>query len=480
MINILKKRKTKYVFNFIALMVLFGSISIYSLFNQTNIMIKKTDMESHLLYIDNITSNISEHILKKTSSNIYQTLKSDKHIREDLDLNLQLLITQRYRYIYVVNRSKNGFQFLLDGSINQDDKSEFEEEFTPLNTKKWNEVYTIKKALYFKHKDIENVWLTYLKPIVVNGEVQAIIAIDFSLEDHKSIKESLDKLDRELEIAILFSIFIFIIIVRFSFLDHQRIKDLKEKTYEIRKLNDTLQLRIAQEVEKNREKDKQILQQSRLAQLGEMISMIAHQWRQPLSAIGSTSSAIQLKAQLHKLDEKEIITLSKNISKYVRHLSSTIDDFRDFFKSNKIKGDITYNQLISGVLGIIEASISNKNITLIQELNSTEIFHTFANELKQVILNLLKNAEDVLIENQIKNPKIYIKSYDNILEVSDNAGGVPADILEKIFDPYFSTKAEKNGTGLGLYMSKTIIEEHCNGTLSVHNNDEGAVFTIKL
>lgn len=249
-------------------------------------------------------------------------------------------------------------------------------------------------------------------------------------------------------------------------------------------VNSTLESIISYEVEQNRLKDQQMLQQSRLAQMGEMISMIAHQWRQPLAAISSTSSAISLKATLHKLDEETAVELSKKISEYSEHLSTTIDDFRNFFHSNKKKSQTTYTELVESVLNIIEVSIANHNIELITELDCSDTLETYPNELKQVILNLIKNAEDVLLEKEINAPYIKIKTYkqDNtlILQVSDNGGGIEEDNIDKIFDPYFSTKMERNGTGLGLYMSKTIVEDHCGGKLSVSNNKDGAVFTIAL
>ena len=253
---------------------------------------------------------------------------------------------------------------------------------------------------------------------------------------------------------------------------------------EIEELNHTLEQKIKEAVEETKKKDNQLQQQSRHAQMGEMISMIAHQWRQPLAAISSTSSAINLKAKLNKLDSDTAIELSNKISNYSQHLSQTIDDFREFFKPNKEKVEVNYTQLVKSVLDIIQVSIKNKNIKLKQELNCEDKFFTHPNEIKQVLLNLIKNAEDVLLEKEIKNPCIKIKSFKEknklILEVSDNAGGIPKDIIDKIFDPYFSTKTKKDGTGLGLYMSKTIIEEHCGGKLNVKNDDFGAVFTIVL
>ena len=223
-----------------------------------------------------------------------------------------------------------------------------------------------------------------------------------------------------------------------------------------------------------------MLQQSRLAQMGEMISMIAHQWRQPLSAISATSGNLTLKAKLDMLDNDTAVELGEKISQYAQHLSATIDDFRDFFKPNKEVIEITYTELVQSVLSIIEDSIHTKNIKLKQNLQSEGILSTYPNEIKQVILNLIKNAEDILLEKEIEHPTITIETQDNILIVKDNAGGVPTDIIEKIFDPYFSTKTQKDGTGLGLYMSKTIIEEHCGGSLKVYNDEFGAVFEMKL
>ena len=251
---------------------------------------------------------------------------------------------------------------------------------------------------------------------------------------------------------------------------------------QIKSSGEYLYVKVQEEVEKSRQKDRQLLQQSRLAQMGEMLSMIAHQWRQPLTAISAASGSLLLKARLDKIDNETVTKSAEKISSYSQYLSSTIDDFRDFFKSNKERKETSFKELIDSVLSIIETSIKNKNIEIIKEIYSQERFYSYPNELKQVIMNLIKNAEDVLIEKDIKDPKIFIRAYRNsddfILEVEDNAGGITDDILPKIFDPYFSTKLEKDGTGLGLYMSKMIVEEHCKGKLIVNNSKSGAVFTV--
>ncbi len=247
---------------------------------------------------------------------------------------------------------------------------------------------------------------------------------------------------------------------------------------------ENLQRQVQTQLVELREKDKQLMQQSRLAQMGEMISMIAHQWRQPLNSISLTSSNLQLKCMMQDIDADFFDKELKLIDKYSQHLSKTIDDFRGFFKENKTKESSSLKEMVEDTLDIVKTSIDSKNIALnILEL-CDDSFMTFPNEIKQVVLNILKNAEDALLDTNTQDPTITIESVcseeTKILLISDNAGGIPKDIINKIFDPYFSTKLEKDGTGLGLYMSKTIIEEHCEGKLRVSNDEDGAIFMIEL
>ena len=245
-----------------------------------------------------------------------------------------------------------------------------------------------------------------------------------------------------------------------------------------------LQDEVKSEIKKNDEKEQFMIQQSRLAQVGEMISMIAHQWRQPLSSISSTTSALELKIMLDDYDSDYFNKQIKNISNYSQYLSSTIDDFRNFFKSNNTKVETTLEEIIEDSLKISRSSIENKGIIINKNILSNQNILTFKNEIQQVVLNLLKNAEDILMEKDIKEPYITIKTYEkdmkNIIEVSDNGLGIPKEIIEKIFDPYFTTKEKRDGTGLGLYMSKRIIENRCGGKLKVTNNDDGVTFQIIL
>jgi len=237
-------------------------------------------------------------------------------------------------------------------------------------------------------------------------------------------------------------------------------------------------------LENLRQKDEIMFRQSRMAQMGEMLSMIAHQWRQPLNAISLTTSALEFKIKDENYDKIFFQTRLNRISDYVQHLSSTIEDFRNFFKPNKIKQETTFCKIIENTLDIMRTELENKNISIITEFGCSNSMVSYNNELLQVAINLVKNAEDVLLSRKTISPRITIKCYSNdeksILEVRDNAGGIDESILDKIFDPYFTTKDEHNGTGLGLYMSKMIVEEHCGGILNVHNSSEGAVFRIAM
>ena len=478
--NFLKSKKMIYLFVLLFSILALNVLYIYLQFSKTKNVISKNQLQTNLQHIDTITSNLSQRILQSVGNkSLLEALKESKSLRENLEKDLQLFRTKSYRYAYVVYKQKhtNTFKFLLDGS--KKDKANFLEDFQPLNLQEWKRVYVTKKSNYFINKGVKSLWLTYLKPIVKKGNVEAMIAIDFSLKEQNDLKNILEQLTRNLKIFTILSISMFLIIILFLLYERKKIALMNKQAEQIKIFNDTLQQKIEEEVAKNRKKDKQMLEQARLAQLGEMLGMIAHQWRQPLSAISSANIVINMKAQMEQLEPQSVIELTNKIDEFTQHLSETIDDFRNFFKNTKEKKRTSYNEIVTETLLIMESSLNNKNIELITNLQSDVIFETYPSELKQVLLNLIKNAEDVLLENKIQNPYIKITIDNMCLIVSDNGGGIPEYIISKIFDPYFSTK-DLNGTGLGLYMSKTIIEEHCQGKLSVANNSEGAVFTIEL
>ena len=264
------------------------------------------------------------------------------------------------------------------------------------------------------------------------------------------------------------------------------LKDFKEQE---EKQKIVLQDKIAAALEEQKKinqmlvnKERLMLHQSRLAQMGEMVAMIAHQWRQPLNSISLTVNNLLIKCMVGNIEQEVFEAELKLIDNYSQYLSSTIDDFRGFFREDKVKELTTLTKIITSTLTIIKTSIENKRIKIIIDMDEDIEFTTYVNEVQQVILNLLKNAEDILIEREIQKPIIWINStFKNkslILTIKDNGGGIADNILTKVFEPYFSTKKDKNGTGLGLYMSKTIIDNHCNGKISASNDKDGAIFKI--
>jgi len=292
----------------------------------------------------------------------------------------------------------------------------------------------------------------------------------------------------------LFIIVFYFVGIQGAYKIYGSMNDSITKSNEINFLNHELKERVRIAVEETKSREKLLQEQTRLAQMGEMISMIAHQWRQPLGAISSSVISIQTKKASGKFnleqakERNEYFKFSdaklKNIDDYVQVLSSTIDDFRNFFKPDKEKEFVDLNTPIQRALTIVTSSLNAKNIEVITHFESNNKIMMYPNEMMQVILNILKNAEDNFMEKKIKNAKIMIntKQFNNqcLIFICDNGGGIPDKILGNIFDPYFSTKNERNGTGLGLYMSKTMVEEHHSGKLDAVNIEDGVCFKIVL
>ena len=273
---------------------------------------------------------------------------------------------------------------------------------------------------------------------------------------------------------------------------NNKLRDIKSTIFPILNSNNQIInfVAIQDDVTDRNIKDKLFLMQSKQAQMGEMISMIAHQWRQPLNAISSVSINLQMKLMLNSYnltkeeDRQECFSYFNNsledIGNLVQNLSVTIDDFRNFYKPNKKSIVTTLENVISKALEIIKSSLINDNIEIIYNYNSQNKLYLYDNEVVQVILSILKNAQDNFKEKNVPSPQIKITTQNNMFSISDNGGGVPDEIIDQIFIPYFSTKHAMNGTGLGLYMSKIIIEEHSKGSITVENTKVGAKFIIEF
>lgn len=224
--------------------------------------------------------------------------------------------------------------------------------------------------------------------------------------------------------------------------------------------------------------------------MGEMLANIAHQWRQPLSIISTLSTGMKLQKELNISNEEDEKKALDNINENVQYLSKTIDDFRNFFKKGNTTVATDFDKLITKTLKLIESRLKNKSINIIQ-VNRNFTFETFESELIQVFINIINNSIDAF--EDIKTEKyIFINALKNEkqieIEIKDNAGGISSNIINKIFEPYFTTKGQKQGTGIGLYMCNEIITKHLHGKILVkteefqykNNNYIGATFNIVL
>jgi signal transduction histidine kinase len=253
---------------------------------------------------------------------------------------------------------------------------------------------------------------------------------------------------------------------------------------ERRRYEKRLKHEIEKAVQKNREQQLFLMRQSRLAQIGEMISMIAHQWRQPLNNLALLNQMLLYREERGELDRESMARFAEKSQQQIQMMSRTIEDFRNFFKPEERKKLYRVDEAIESLLQITGKLFDHGKIRLEWQPGPPIEIEGYPNALTQVLLNLLNNAKDALMERGEGPRIIRIETRETpeeiILEISDTAGGIPEEILPRIFDPYFSTKNEKNGTGLGLYMSKMLVEEQMGGRIEVDNTPEGARFTIRL
>jgi len=261
---------------------------------------------------------------------------------------------------------------------------------------------------------------------------------------------------------------------------------VQKQTEKLRELNKTLEDRIKQEAEKNRDKDRTLFQQSRLAAMGEMIGNIAHQWRQPLSELGIILYG--MKKMYKKDSKKDNLDFSKNYNsakQVIKKMSNTIDDFRNFCNPHRPKETFSMRSVINDAMLVMQGTLERHKIELLVDIKNEIHISGYISEFSQVLINLLNNSKDAFNQNNSINRVINleIKKIDDnyaMITFMDNAGGIKEDILEKIFEPYFTTKHASIGTGLGLHMSRMIIQNSMVGTIEAKNHCDGACFCIKV
>ncbi len=297
-----------------------------------------------------------------------------------------------------------------------------------------------------------------------NDNISEFIAIRYDVTKEVFYKEQLQKKEKELEEL------------------NQTLENrVKVKTKELEELNQTLELRVKDEISKNQEKQKVMFWQSRLASLGQMLANIAHQWRQPLTELNL--SIFSMKKAFGNNDAQEFSKFYDESKNIINNMSQTIDDFTNFFRPQKEKYPFKLSESINESLSLLDNITKAEMISVKTEFKEMEVLG-ISNELTQVIINLIKNSTDAFISKGILIREISIKTRRDgdfaLIELQDNAGGIAKEHLEKIFEPYFTTKHQSRGTGLGLFMSKMICEQGLDGYLDVKSKKGLTTFSIKI
>lgn len=257
---------------------------------------------------------------------------------------------------------------------------------------------------------------------------------------------------------------------------------VRERTAELETFNQRLQDEISKAVEKNRTQEKILMQQAKMAEIGSMVESIAHQWRQPLNILGLSMTRLNINVSLgNHNDMSKVIEI---VEQQIDYMSQTIDDFRNFFKQDRVQSKVNVYHLMGEVETLLGPLLASKKIELIKNIDPSIEVLVYPNELKQVLLNIVNNAREAIEQTKSRDRIITITCTNDkhycVITVEDSGGGVPHHLIDKIFDPYFTTKFESQGTGIGLYMAKMIIEKHCFGKLDIYNTKNGACFEIRL
>ena len=411
----------------------------------------------------------------------------DKKIGITNGYSISTSLKKKYPYLQIVN-TKN----VIDGleKVNQGELFGQIDAISTLN-------YYIQDSFWNKIKISGKLDEKYELGIASNKDdnflhkILSKVIQNISKEEHRQIYYKWnvkEKIIEKTNYTLLLEVFLILlsIIILIMFWNNKLKKAVNNKTQELKQLNDSLEQKVSDEIEKNRQNEINLLEQAKMAQMGEMIGNIAHQWRQPLSAISSYSSSLKLLSQLDNLSRKEIEDTADKISEKTQYLSNTIETFRNFLAESKEEQELILQDVINISIDIISASLKDHNIKLIKNINDKESFKIkmMKGELEQVLINIMNNAKDILLEKKNSNPYIKIEltkqAYKYIISIEDNGGGIPEKIITKIFDPYFTTKHKTQGTGLGLHMSYRIITDSINGKIYVKNIKNGAKFFIEL
>jgi len=506
--NYFNNLKFSYKANFLIFIIAGGMFTIIIL-SQLSIFILKNDFDTlfekrtkTLIKLENINDSYKINIqntlseFEKNNLNYEQTLEVLKIANEIIDKNWSEYKNNSYstktdfvtNYIQKHFSNKNYYKNELIKNLNiqnVDDK--------------------MNKILHYLNNIKEKNDKEYFTNL--NFEIDAILIylgslVNYDLNLAINEKRDTDNIFHLITIFSFISIFLVvlftIILSLFITVHFRRIHDLQEKivedkTKELKELNANLELKISQEVSKNRKKDIIMFQQARFASLGEMLNNIAHQWRQPLGSISMIIQSFQTKMRLNKLSLDFVEQKVADALLLAQNMSNTLDDFKNFFSPNRSKNSFFIKDCVENSIELSKYFLNKENIKVDLIVKQNVKIYSFENELSHVFLNIISNSKDALINNISKDNRVIrviVNSKKNFVfvNISDNGGGIPPLIMPKIFEPYYTTKYKSAGTGIGLYMSKQIIEKHIKGQISCKNIEiiinnqkyDGTSFLVKI
>ena len=482
--------------------IILSQISIFTMKQDFDILFDKRTKS--LMQLENIKDSYKVNIqdtltdFEKKQINYLQTIEVLNLAQEIIDKNWSLYQEQTqlqnrellttFIKTFIIKEENYYENYTLKNSIIQNINKKRE-----LIKNEINSLTLIKSDDYFINLNLEinsiSIYLTSL--------------INYDLNLAINEKRNTDKIFNTIIIFSIISIFIvflfsvilsLLIIDNFKKLHNSLEQKVTEKTKELQNLNNYLETKISKEVLQNRKKDIIMFQQARFASLGEMLNNIAHQWRQPLGAITMIIQSFQTKMTLGKLSPEFVDEKVNDALLLASNMSNTLDDFKNFFSPNKIKSEFSIKNCIEHSIELSKYLLIQENIEVKLTVRKDVKINSYYNELSHVFLNIISNSKDALCSNVDKNDriiKIIVNKFKNhlVINIVDNGGGIQKDILPKIFEPYYTTKYKSAGTGIGLYMSKQIIEKHINGEISCKNiihkmkNDKifnCSLFTIKI
>ena len=381
---------------------------------------------------------------------------------------------------YIQSIEAKDYLFGIDSHKNHNALKFWEEKLIkPIKDKIANKLTFHKEFSIYTKKDDEIVVMSFLPIRSYQKEIQGYIVAYDKSENIKNllVNNFVLNIAQFIALAGLF-VFIYFLLKAKEFLK----KEVKEKTSELELLNRNLQKIVLMEVEKNRENQRLILRQQKTAALGEMMDAIAHQWKQPLSTILLHMQTFNLQYELKKqIEDQDIKTLESSITKGIYYLLETIDEFRSFFRPNKELMKTNLDSVVGSIIDLMKSEFITNKIEIETQIDKNLELQCIPNELKHVFINMFHNAKDAFNINEIENRNIVVKGYETtntiVVEIQDNAGRIPENIINNVFHSNFITKKQSGGTGIGLYLVKQILDKLL-ATVEVHNIDNGVCFKM--